>query len=164
MYQAIIILHVLFGLAIIGLVLMQHGKGADAGAAFGSGASGTVFGARGAASFLSRTTAIFAALFFVTSLTLAVLAGHRESAQDIMDQLPAAPTVTPDLPEIPQAQPAAPSAPSAADVPAVESAPAASEPQTNAAPAVVSEPPSAPPQQNATHAEQPADTPVVEPQ
>lgn len=104
MYQAIIIFHVLFGLAIIGLVLMQHGKGADAGAAFGSGASGTLFGARGAASFLSRTTAIMATLFFVTSLILAVLAGHRETAQDIMDKLPPSQQVTPDLPEVPQAQ------------------------------------------------------------
>lgn len=104
MYQAIIIFHVLLGLAIIGLVLMQHGKGADAGAAFGSGASGTLFGARGAASFLSRTTAMIATLFFITSLTLAVLAGHRETVQDIMDKLPPSQQVTPDLPEVPQVQ------------------------------------------------------------
>ena len=69
MYQVIIIGHVLVGLAVIGLVLMQHGKGADAGAAFGSGSSGTVFGAQGSASFLSRTTAVLAAVFFTTSLS-----------------------------------------------------------------------------------------------
>ncbi|WP_374089354.1 preprotein translocase subunit SecG [Methylomicrobium lacus] len=84
MYQAIIIIHVLLGLGIIGLVLMQQGKGADAGAAFGTGSSGSVFGAQGAASFLSRTTAILATLFFTTSLGLAVFNGHRGGATDIM--------------------------------------------------------------------------------
>jgi preprotein translocase subunit SecG len=86
MYQAIIIIHVLLGLGIIGLVLMQQGKGADAGAAFGTGASGSVFGAQGAASFLSRTTAILATLFFTTSLGLAVFNGHRGSTTDIMSE------------------------------------------------------------------------------
>ena len=85
MYQVIIIGHVLVGLAVIGLVLMQHGKGADAGAAFGSGSSGTVFGAQGSASFLSTTTAVLAAVFFSTSLGLAVLSGKTESDADIMD-------------------------------------------------------------------------------
>lgn len=84
MYQVIIVFHVLFGLAIIGLVLMQQGKGADAGAAFGAGASGTVFGAQGAASFLSRTTAIFATLFFSTSLGLAIYNSHSGVAYDLM--------------------------------------------------------------------------------
>jgi preprotein translocase subunit SecG len=84
MYQAIIIIHVLLGLGIIGLVLMQQGKGADAGAAFGTGASGSVFGAQGAASFLSRTTAILATLFFTTSLGLAVFNGQRGGPSDIM--------------------------------------------------------------------------------
>ena len=86
MYQVIIVCHVLIGLSIIGLVLMQQGKGADAGAAFGSGASGTVFGAQGSASFLSRTTAILAALFFLTSLGLAVLSGHGNEVKDIISQ------------------------------------------------------------------------------
>ena len=84
MYQVIIVFHVLFGLGIIGLVLMQQGKGADAGAAFGAGASGTVFGAQGAASFLSRTTAIFATLFFTTSLGLAIYNSHSGVAYDLM--------------------------------------------------------------------------------
>ena len=86
MYQVIIVFHVLLGLGVIGLVLMQQGKGADAGAAFGSGASGTVFGAQGAASFLSRTTAILATLFFTTSLGLAVLSGHNDEVKDFLDQ------------------------------------------------------------------------------
>ncbi len=85
MYQVIIVIHVLLGLGVIGLVLMQQGKGADAGAAFGTGSSGSVFGAQGAASFLSRTTAIFAALFFTTSLGLAVLNSHKGAVYDLMN-------------------------------------------------------------------------------
>ncbi len=85
MYQVIIIGHVLVGLAVIGLVLIQHGKGADAGAAFGSGSSGTVFGAQGSASFLSRTTGVLAAVFFSTSLGLAVLSGKAGNDVDLMD-------------------------------------------------------------------------------
>ncbi|ESS71819.1 protein translocase subunit secG [Methyloglobulus morosus KoM1] len=80
MYQVIIVIHILLGLSIIGLILMQQGKGADAGATFGGGASGSVFGAQGAASFLSRTTAILAALFFSTSLGLAWINGNKTGA------------------------------------------------------------------------------------
>lgn len=87
MYQLIITVHVLLGLGIIGLVLMQQGRGADAGAAFGNGSSGSVFGAQGSASFLSRTTAIFATLFFSTSLALAFLSGQTSETKDlILDQ------------------------------------------------------------------------------
>ena len=68
--------HVLLALMIIGLVLLQRGKGAEAGAGFGSGASGTVFGARGTSTLFSKLTAIFAGLFFVTSLSLAYLGSH----------------------------------------------------------------------------------------
>ena len=68
--------HVLLALMIIALVLLQRGKGAEAGAGFGSGASGTVFGARGTSTLFSKLTAVFAALFFVTSLTLAYLGSH----------------------------------------------------------------------------------------
>lgn len=85
MYQVIIIVHVLLGLSVIGFVLIQQGKGADAGAAFGSASSGSVFGAQGASSFLSRTTAILAAAFFSTSLGLAVLVGHQEGDVDLMN-------------------------------------------------------------------------------
>jgi preprotein translocase subunit SecG len=85
MYQVIIVIHVLLGLSIVGLILMQQGKGADAGATFGGGASGSVFGAQGAASFLSRTTAILATLFFITSLGLAWLNGNKTgTAADFM--------------------------------------------------------------------------------
>ncbi len=85
MHQAIIIFHILIAVSMVGLILIQQGKGADAGAAFGSGASGTVFGARGAASFLTRTTAILAALFFSTSMVLAYLADMGDPQKDIMD-------------------------------------------------------------------------------
>ena len=84
MYQVIIVIHVLLGIGIIGLILMQQGKGADAGAAFGTGSAGSVFGAQGAASFLSRATAILATLFFLTSLGLAVINGHKGVAFDLM--------------------------------------------------------------------------------
>ena len=84
MYQVIIIIHVLLGLCVVFLILMQHGKGADAGAGFGSGSSGSVFGAQGNASFLSRSTAILAALFFTTSLSLAVINGQQSTTKDLI--------------------------------------------------------------------------------
>ena len=84
MYQVIIVIHVFLGLGIIGLILMQQGKGADAGAAFGTGSAGSVFGAQGAASFLSRATAIMATLFFLTSLGLAMINGNKGKAFDLM--------------------------------------------------------------------------------
>ncbi len=68
MQTALVVVHLFLAVGVIGLVLMQHGKGADAGAAFGSGSSGTVFGAAGSANFLSRATALLATLFFLTSL------------------------------------------------------------------------------------------------
>ena len=73
----IIVVQLLSALGVIGLVLLQHGKGADMGAAFGSGASGSLFGATGSANFLSRTTAVLAAVFFVTTLTLIYLGAYR---------------------------------------------------------------------------------------
>lgn len=97
MYQVIIVVHVLLGLGVIGFVLIQQGKGADAGAAFGSASSGSVFGAQGASSFLSRTTAILAALFFTTSLVLAIMSGNIEGNVDLMDA-PEAKEVFADVP------------------------------------------------------------------
>lgn len=73
----VLTIHVLVAISIVFLVLLQHGKGADMGAAFGSGSSGSLFGATGSANFLSRTTAALAAVFFLTSLGLAYLATHR---------------------------------------------------------------------------------------
>lgn len=71
MQTVILVIHVLVSVGLIGLILLQQGKGADMGAAFGSGASSTVFGSQGSSSFLTRTTAILATIFFVTSLSLA---------------------------------------------------------------------------------------------
>jgi preprotein translocase subunit SecG len=73
----IIVVQLLSALGIIGLVLLQHGKGADMGAAFGSGASGSLFGATGSANFLSRTTAILAAVFFVSTLALTYIGSYK---------------------------------------------------------------------------------------
>jgi protein translocase SecG subunit len=70
LHSIILVAHVLAGIGVVGLVLLQHGKGADMGAAFGSGASGSLFGATGSANFLSRATAVLAAIFFLTSLGL----------------------------------------------------------------------------------------------
>lgn len=77
LFPIVLVVHLLSALGVIGLVLVQHGKGADMGAAFGSGASGSLFGATGSANFLSRSTAVLATVFFVTSLSLAYLASHR---------------------------------------------------------------------------------------
>ena len=77
LFSVVLAIHLLAALGVIGLVLLQHGKGADMGAAFGSGASGSLFGATGSANFLSRTTAVLAAVFFVTSLSLAYIASNK---------------------------------------------------------------------------------------
>lgn len=87
LHNIILVLHVIVAVGLIALVLLQQGKGADAGAAFGGGASGTVFGAQGAASFLTRSTAVLAILFFITSLTLTYLATQRAKPESIVDQI-----------------------------------------------------------------------------
>ena len=122
LHTATIVFHTLLGIGIVLLVLLQRGKGADAGAGFGSGASGTVFGARGAASFLSRSTATLAALFFVTSLTLAYLGGRTPASSSVIDRvnLPATTTAPAATPVEAPADTAAPAA--------AESAPAAPAP------------------------------------
>jgi preprotein translocase subunit SecG len=99
----ILTVHILLALMIIALVLLQRGKGAEAGAGFGSGASGTVFGARGTSTLFSKLTAVFAALFFATSLTLAYL-GTRQSGEptSVLERAAQAATAT---------APAAPAAP-----------------------------------------------------
>ncbi|WP_408648039.1 preprotein translocase subunit SecG [Thiocapsa bogorovii] len=103
-------MQVFLSLGLIGLILIQHGKGADAGAAFGSGASATVFGARGSGSFLTRTTGIMATMFFLTSMALAYYATKGSEPVTIMDRVdertilvppPAAVPPTSDIPAIP---------------------------------------------------------------
>ncbi len=80
LFNILLAVHIIIAIVMIGFILIQHGKGADAGASFGAGAAGTVFGAAGSANFLTRTTAILATIFFITSLALAHLA--QKQAQD----------------------------------------------------------------------------------
>ena len=106
-FSIVLTVHVLAGLGVIGLVLMQHGKGADMGAAFGSGASGSLFGSSGSANFLSRTTGVLAGVFFVTSLSLSYLAGAKSpAASSVMEgaavQTPA-PAANSPAPAVPAA-------------------------------------------------------------
>ncbi|KPJ81969.1 MAG: hypothetical protein AMJ58_03240 [Gammaproteobacteria bacterium SG8_30] len=90
LHSLLVTLHLALCVAIVGLVLIQRGKGADAGAGFGAGASGTVFGARGSATFFSKATAVVATLFIVTSLALTYLASQPVEAPDsLVESLPA---------------------------------------------------------------------------
>lgn len=89
MQSVLLIIHVLMALALIGLILIQHGKGADAGAAFGSGASSTVFGSTGSASFLTRATAILAFVFFANSFLLSYLSTSGVETKSLMENVKA---------------------------------------------------------------------------
>jgi preprotein translocase subunit SecG len=130
-----VVFHVLLAVAIVAIVLLQRGKGADAGAGFGAGASGTVFGARGSASFLSRTTAVLATMFFLTSLGLTYLFSQRKEATSVVDtvtqEAPAPATTPAPLPMLP----AAPATSTPAPATGTESAPAAQVPPPSQAPA-----------------------------
>jgi preprotein translocase subunit SecG len=108
-FTLILVVDVIVALCIIGLVLLQHGKGADVGAAFGSGSSGSLFGATGSANFLSRTTAVLAVVFFLTTFVLSYLITHKPRAGGgVMDTVK-------ERPEVPlQQQVPAPTAPAAA--------------------------------------------------
>ena len=110
MYQIILGVHVLIAVVLIGLVLLQQGRGAGMGAAFGSGASQTVFGSRGSMSFLFKLTAFLAASFFATSLTLGYIVSQQVSSVTdplgLTETTTAAPTTTvPDMPELPVLSP-----------------------------------------------------------
>ena len=101
MSLVILIVHVLAAVGVIGLVLMQHGKGADMGAAFGSGSAGSLFGASGSANFLSRSTAVFAAIFFISSMGLSYLSFEKSGSVGVMSnhELPVSSDVpVPDVP------------------------------------------------------------------
>ncbi|NRF70496.1 preprotein translocase subunit SecG [Aquincola sp. S2] len=121
----ILVLQLIAALAMIGLVLVQHGKGADMGASFGSGASGSLFGATGSANFLSRSTAICATVFFVTTLALAYMANTNvvrapSGAESVLDRAgkPASAPSAPAQAQIPGAAPAPQVAPAPAPAPA----------------------------------------------
>jgi preprotein translocase subunit SecG len=119
LFNLIVVLQVVSALAIIGLVLVQHGKGADMGAAFGSGASGSLFGASGSSNFLSKSTAVAAAIFFAATLALAYFGTNRPSASvggGVMERAtaPAAAPANNAGNAVPNTAPAAPAAPAAA--------------------------------------------------
>ncbi|SDZ98761.1 preprotein translocase subunit SecG [Microbulbifer marinus] len=129
MEKLVLVVHVLTALSIIGLILLQQGKGAEAGASFGAGASQTVFGSQGSGNFFSRLTAIMATVFFVTSLGLALLAKQGAEA-DVDADLPQVPAAVEqpapsELPEIDSDIPQLDAQPEASDVP---EAPAAEAP------------------------------------
>ena len=109
----LLVVHLLVAAAVCGFVLMQHGKGADMGAAFGSGSSGSLFGAAGSANFLSRTTAILAAVFFASSLGLTWFASTRAAPSGVM-QKGVMEKMAPKTSDVPSAPGAAPGAPSGA--------------------------------------------------
>ncbi len=123
-----VVFHVLAAVGIIALVLLQRGKGADAGAGFGAGASGTVFGSRGSASFLSRTTAVLATLFFVSSLVLSYLFSQGVAPSSVVDRvktqqpapIPLTGTGAPTLPSpmMPASSAPPPTAPATSPAPA----------------------------------------------
>lgn len=128
LYNILLIVQLIASLGIIGLVLMQHGKGADAGAAFGGGssptggggASGSVFGSKGSGNFMSRTTAILATVFFINSLVLAWIVAHPEGAESsVVQSVVVSPSQTEqnDVPSLPSDVPAAPASGDASDIP-----------------------------------------------
>lgn len=121
--KGVLIAHTLIALLIIVLVLLQRGKGADAGAAFGAGASGTVFGARGSSSFFSRATAVCAAAFFISSLTLAYLSSQSTSApSSLLEDAPVVEVTTDEVPALSDEMPVSDDLPAleAAEEPAVD--------------------------------------------
>ncbi len=128
--KAVLIAHTLIALLIIVLVLLQRGKGADAGAAFGAGASGTVFGARGSSSFFSRATAVCATLFFVSSLTLAYLSSQSTSAPaSLLEDAPVVEEAADGVPELSEdtpvsEMPSLETSEDSADLPELEEEPA----------------------------------------
>ncbi|HSH71524.1 MAG TPA: preprotein translocase subunit SecG [Methylophilaceae bacterium] len=110
METIVTVIHVLAAAGVIGLVLLQHGKGADMGAAFGSGASGSLFGVSGSSNFMSRATAVFVAIFFTTSMSLAYLSSHRADHSSVIKSVtqtnsakdaakPVAPSTAKDVPQ-----------------------------------------------------------------
>jgi preprotein translocase subunit SecG len=109
METLILVIHVLTALSIVGLVLLQHGKGADVGAAFGSGSAGSVFGSSGSANFLSRMTAVAAVIFFLTSFGLTYFSASQPEGKGLM----APPAAAPDQSLPAQIPPTTPTAPAA---------------------------------------------------
>ena len=126
MIQSLVLaLHVLAALSVCGFVLLQHGKGADMGAAFGSGSSGSLFGAAGSANFLSRTTAILATVFFATSVALTWFGSQQGAPQGVMEKGVMERSLPAKSSEVPGAKPSEVPAPATPPASAPTSAPAA---------------------------------------
>ena len=106
MKELILVVHMLAAVGLIGLVLLQQGKGADMGAAFGSGASQSLFGSRGSATFLSRLTAGFATVFFITSLSLTALYSSKTQVSSVIEQAPVPTQPVEQAPAVPVVPPA----------------------------------------------------------
>jgi preprotein translocase subunit SecG len=123
LHSIVLVAHVFVALMIVGLVLLQRGKGAEAGTGFGAGASGTVFGARGSANFLSRATGLLATVFFITSLALAYLSTQRTEPTSLLEAPPAEQSVAPSAPT---------AAPAAGELPQIPSEGATDAPDTGA--------------------------------
>lgn len=120
LYPLVLTVHLLVGLTVIGLVLLQHGKGADMGAAFGSGASGSLFGASGSANFMSRATGILAAVFFLTSLGLSYMATNmtKPTGGSVLDAAKTQPApASTGVPAEPVAPSAAPGGSNSKEIP-----------------------------------------------
>jgi preprotein translocase subunit SecG len=135
------VLHLMLAIGLVGLILIQHGRGADAGAAFGSGASSTVFGAQGSGSFLSRSTAIIATLFFLTSMALAYFAAQVGEPAGLMDEVETPAPIVIDASDLPAADlpPGAASGLDGTDRgPATSDLPTVQAPSTSAVPADLS--------------------------
>ena len=158
LHTLLTVLQVVCCAAIIGLVLLQRGKGADAGAGFGAGASGTVFGARGASTALSRATAIFAAIFMINSLLLAYIGSKAPSEQpkSILDE---AASVQHSVPAPGATQPA----PVSTTAPGTSTPAPATAPNAGAAAPTASAPPPAAPTSNPSNQSPPAAAPAPEP-
>ena len=143
MRTVLLVIQILTAVGVIALVLLQHGRGADAGAAFGSGTSGTLFGSRGPTSFLTRTTAFLATIFFANSLFLAYLSGQSVETKSVVDTIEVSEE---QQPEVPQEQPSdIPSLPqgSAQDLP---QSPAETDEQTDVPAIPTGEEPATPPE------------------
>jgi preprotein translocase subunit SecG len=147
MQTILVVAHLFLAIGIVTLVLLQHGRGADAGAAFGSGASSTVFGARGSTSFLSRGTAVLATLFFMTSMALAYYASQTGKPEALIERAapavavpPAAPTQSPEVPVVPEPVAETPvSPPAVPEVPVPPAEPVAPQAKTDSSSGAVAD-------------------------
>jgi preprotein translocase subunit SecG len=135
--SAVLVLHVLAAIAVCGFVLLQHGKGADMGAAFGGGSSGSLFGAAGSANFLSRSTAVLATVFFLTSVALTWFGSQQGAPQGVMEKGVMERTLPSKPSDVPAPAPATSTTPAPATAPAPATGTAGTPNSTGNAPSEV---------------------------